>query len=228
MIATIKAEQLEAMGVLLDATQSLRTEVTVGVSGRHLHVCQEHVEILFGKGHSLTPIRGLSQPGQFACEEQVNLRSAKGEIQNVRVLGPVRPETQVELSLTDTFRLKLDVSVPVRMSGKTEGSPGLTLVGPAGEVELERGVIIAQRHIHMTPEDAAAFGLTDKQMVAVACGDARQVVFGNVVVRVSNEYSLDFHIDTDEANAAGVKTGDKGYLVRPTLSYQLPITNLLG
>ena len=228
MTATIKAEQLEAMGVLPGAAQSLRTEVSIGVSGRHMHMCQEHVEILFGKGHSLTPTRKLSQPGQFACEEQVDLRSAKGEIQRVRVLGPARPETQIELSLTDTFRLRLDVSVPVRMSGKTQGSPGLILVGPAGEVELDHGVIIAQRHIHMTPEDAAEFGLADKQVVAVACGDARQVVFGNVVVRVSNEYSLDFHIDTDEANAAGVKTGDKGYLVRPTLSYQLPIDSLLG
>jgi putative phosphotransacetylase len=187
-------------------------EVSVGVSGRHVHITQEHVEILFGAGHRLTPFRALSQPGQFACVECVTLKTEKGVIEGVRILGPARRETQVEVALTDVFRLKLE-AVPVRMSGKIAGSPGLTLIGPAGEVKLTEGVIISQRHLHMTPQDAEKFGLRDKDIVSVACGSYRQVIFGNVIVRVRDDFKLDFHIDTDEANAAGVKTGDKGYLL---------------
>ncbi len=188
-------------------------EVPIGVSGRHMHLTQEHVEKLFGPGHTLTATKALSQPGQFACEECVTLKSAKGSIESVRVLGPARTGTQIELSLTDTFRLKLDQTPPVRLSGKTAGSPGLTIVGPAGEVQLQEGVILSQRHLHMIPAEAEEYGFTDKQIVSIACSGPRQVVFGNVIIRVHPTYKLDFHIDTDEANAAGVRTGDKGYVL---------------
>jgi putative phosphotransacetylase len=194
-------------------------EVPIGVSGRHIHLAQEHVEKLFGPGHKLTSTKALSQPGQFACVECVTLKTAKGSIESVRILGPERPETQIELALTDSFRLKLDPAPPVRMSGKIAGSPGLTLVGPAGEVTISEGVIISQRHLHMIPEQAQEYGLEDKQMVAVACTGPRQVVFGNVIIRVHKTFKLDFHIDTDEANCAGVKTGDKAYVLA---DYDLP------
>lgn len=210
---TIKVELLRDLGVISGAAQTLKSEVPIGVSGRHIHVCQEHVDILFGKGYKLTPMRDLTQPGQYACQETLTLKSAKGEIANVRILGPVRPETQIELSLTDTFRLKLDMPVPVRMSGDVKGSPGVTLIGPTGEVTVESGVIISQRHIHMTPKFAQDFGYLDKQIVAVLCPGPRQIVFGNVIVRVRQDFDLDCHIDTDEANAAGVKNGDIGYIL---------------
>lgn len=210
---TIKVEWLRDFMALSDAGQILKTKVRIGVSGRHIHICQEHLDRLFGQGHRLTPLRELTQPGQFACQETVTLRSAKGELANVRILGPARPETQIELSLTDTFRLKLDIPVPVRMSGDIKGSPGVTMVGPAGEITIETGVIISQRHVHMTPQFAQEFGYVDKQIVAVLCPSPRQVVFGNVIVRVREDFDLDFHIDTDEANAAGVKSGDIGYIL---------------
>jgi putative phosphotransacetylase len=194
-------------------------EVPIGVSGRHMHLSQEHVEKLFGPGHVLTATKALSQPGQFACEECVSLKTAKGSIDSVRVLGPARPETQIELAVTDTFRLKLDQAPPVRLSGKIAGSPGLTLVGPAGEVTIQEGVIISQRHLHMTPAQAEESGFADKQIVAIVCSGSRQVVFANVIIRVHPSYKLDFHIDTDEANAAGAKTGDKGYILA---GFELP------
>lgn len=227
MIRTVKVEELERMGALPSAQRTLKTEVSIGVSGRHIHLSREHLEKLFGKGYKLTPTRDLSQPGQSACAERVTLRTEKGKIENIRVLGPTRGETQIELSLTDTYRLKLDAPVPVRLSGQTSETPGLIMVGPAGEVAIDRGVIIAQRHIHMTPQDAEEFGVVDKQVVAVACGTDRAVIFGNVVVRVHESFKLDFHIDTDEANAAGVKTGDKGWVLRPTLAYHVPVSDLL-
>jgi putative phosphotransacetylase len=194
-------------------------EVPIGVSGRHMHLAKDHVEKLFGPGHKLTATKALSQPGQFACDECVTLKTAKGCIDSVRVLGPERPETQIELSVTDTFRLKLDQAPPVRLSGKIAGSPGVTLVGPAGEVTINEGVIISQRHLHMTPDEAQKFGFQDKQLVAIASGGPRQVVFANVIIRVHETYRLDFHIDTDEANAAGVKTGDKAYIID---NFELP------
>jgi putative phosphotransacetylase len=213
MSDTVNVEWLRDLGALPSEAQTLRSEVRVGVSGRHIHVCQEHVDILFGKGYDLRPARDLTQPGQYACQETLVLRSVKGEIPNVRILGPVRPETQIELSLTDTFRLKLEMPVPVRMSGDIVGSPGVTLIGPSGEITVDRGVIISQRHVHMTPEFAREFGYYDKQIVAVLCPGARQVVFGNVIVRVRADFDLDFHIDTDEANAAGINSGAIGYIL---------------
>ena len=222
MIQTIKVEELERLGAVTGPERALKSAVPIGVSARHLHLTQEHVEKLFGQGHQLTTFRGLSQPGQFACAELVTLKTARGSIEGVRLLGPARPETQIELSLTDTFRLKLDEPVPVRMSGHIAGTPGLTLVGTAGEVTINEGVIINKRHIHMTPRDAEEYGCVDNQILSVLCGTERQMVFCNVVVRVREDFRLDFHIDTDEANAAGVKAGDIGYILRPSLAFQNP------
>ncbi len=174
----------------------------VETSARHIHLTTADIETLFGKGAELHNKKDLSQPGQFACEEKVELVGPKGSIK-VSVLGPARKATQVELSFTDARTLGLK-DVPVRESGDVAGTPGLHLVGPAGEVELAEGVIIAKRHIHMTPADAEAFGVTNGQIVSVKvdCGNGRATVFGDTVVRVSTSYALAMHIDTDECNAA--------------------------
>jgi len=184
--------------------------IPIGVSAHHVHLSQEDLEKLFGLGHELTPLAPLSQPGQFACEEQVSLIGPKGRIDRVRVLGPVRSQTQVEISRTEEFRL--GINAPVRMSGDLDGSPGLILEGPKGQVRLDQGVICAQRHIHMTPEDALRFGLRDHDVVSVRVEGDRLVIFGDVVIRVSPKYALEMHLDTDEANAAVISTGDVGYL----------------
>lgn len=187
--------------------------IPVGVSARHVHLSPEHVETLFGPGAALTPDRPLSQPGQFACRERVLIAGPKGAIAGVRVLGPARGATQVEISATDA--IALGVQPPVRESGRHHGSVGLTLIGPAGSVTITSGVILAQRHIHMTPEDAARFGVSDGEIVWVAATEGpRRTVFGDVLVRVSPNYQLEFHIDTDEANAAGLRTGDTVVLVK--------------
>ena len=179
----------------------MEKKVIVETSARHIHLSKEHVDILFGAGHALTNKKDLSQPGQFACEEKVELVGAKGSLK-VSVLGPERKSTQVELSYTDARTLGLK-SVPVRESGDIAGTPGLKLVGPCGEVTIEEGVIIAKRHIHMTPADAEAYGLSDKQVVSVKVDtNGRSLVFGDVVVRVNPTFALAMHIDTDEANAA--------------------------
>ncbi len=180
----------------------MEKKVIVETSARHIHLSAADVDTLFGEGHALTNKKDLSQPGQFACEEKVELVGPKGSLK-VSVLGPERKATQVELSYTDARTLGLK-AVPVRESGDTSGSPGLKLVGPAGEVELAEGVIIAKRHIHMTTADAEAFGLQDKQVVSVKIeNDSRSTIFGDVVVRVSDSFALAMHIDTDECNAAG-------------------------
>ena len=177
-------------------------EVLVEISARHVHVTKEDLETLFGKGYELTPKKDLSQPGQFACAEKVTVVGPKSELK-ASILGPVRPETQVELSLTDAR--SIGVTAPVRESGDIKGSGVCKLVGPAGEVELTEGVIAAKRHIHMTPEDAAKYGISDKQTVSVKIPtDGRALVFGDVIARVSDKYKLAMHIDTDEANAACV------------------------
>ena len=174
----------------------------VETSARHVHVTAEVLAALFGEGYQLTPKKDLSQPGQFACEERVDVVGPKRTITGVSILGPVRPETQVELSLTDAR--SIGVTAPVRESGDIAGSAGCKLVGPKGEVEITEGVIAAKRHIHMTPADADAYGVTDKQIVSVAVeSNVRNTVFGDVVVRVSEKYALAMHIDTDESNAAG-------------------------
>ena len=188
----------------------MANKVLVETSARHVHLTEEHIEILFGKGHTLTHKKDLSQPGQFACEERVTVVGPKKSIANVIVLGPARPASQVEVSLTDARTL--GVEAPVRESGDVAGSGACKLVGPAGEVELTEGVIAAKRHIHLTPADAEGFGVEDKQIVSVKVESAdRSLIFGDVVVRVSPKFAAAMHIDTDEANAmhaAGVVYGE--------------------
>ncbi len=181
-------------------------KVPVGISSRHVHLSEEHIDILFGEGHKLTPIKDLSQPGQFACEETVTLIGPKGAIEKVRILGPARKATQVELSATDSF--KLGVKPPVRDSGDLNGSPGLELVGPAGRLQLREGAIIAARHIHMPPEHAKKYGLKDGDNVIVHVKGFRAGILEKVLVRVSSSYALDMHVDTDEGNAFGLRNGD--------------------
>lgn len=171
----------------------------VETSARHVHLTKEAVETLFGAGHELTNKKDLSQPGQFACEEKVTVVGPKGSLK-ASVLGPTRPENQVELSLTDARAI--GVTVPVRESGDIKGSGACRLEGPCGVIELSEGVIAAKRHIHMTKADAAALGVVDKEIVGVKLETPRALVFGDVVVRVSDSYALAMHIDTDESNAA--------------------------
>lgn len=178
----------------------------IGVSNRHVHLSQADLELLFGNGHSLHCQKDLSQPGQCAAAETVILAGPRGCIEQVRVLGPVRKQTQVEISISDTF--KLGISAPVRESGNLEGSSKATIIGPKGSITINEGVIIAKRHIHMHPLDADCYGVHDGQIVQVKAGGERGVVFDNVVVRVSDKFSLEFHIDTDEANGAGIKNGE--------------------
>ena len=179
----------------------------IETSARHVHVTREVLDILFGKGYELTEKKALSQPGQFASNERVTVVGPKKELANVSILGPIRPQTQVELSATDARSVGLGIAI--RESGDIAGTPGCKLIGPAGEVEISEGVIVAKRHIHMTPADAEKFGVKDKDIVSVrAESDERSVIFGDVVVRVSPKFALAMHIDTDESNAAfGVTEG---------------------
>lgn len=183
-------------------------KVTVGLSNKHIHLSKEHIDILFGEGHVLTPIKDLSQPGQYACDEKVDLVGPKNTIKGVRILGPARKETQVEISISDGMTLGIK-NLCIRDSGKTEGTPGVKIVGPKGEVELSKGVIVASRHIHMHTTDAQKYGLKDKDIVSVKVGGLRGLIFDNVLIRVNDEYALDMHIDVEEGNAAGLKNGDE-------------------
>ena len=186
--------------------------VIVEISARHLHLSQEHLDILFGAGHQLTSKKALSQPGQFACEEKVEVVGPKGSLK-MSVLGPVRPATQVEISLTDAR--SIGVKAPIRESGVVEGSGACKLVGPAGEVTLEKGVIAAKRHIHMTPADAAQCDVKDKDVVSVKIEtEGRSLIFGDVVCRVNENFALAMHIDTDESNAACAAPGTMGEIVK--------------
>ncbi len=190
----------------------MKKEVLVETSARHVHVSQADLETLFGAGYELTHKKDLSQPGQFACEERVQVIGAKGSFPKVSILGPVRPETQVELSASDAR--SIGVVAPCRESGDLEGSGSCKIVGPAGEIDIEKGVIVAKRHIHATPEDAEKFGIADKQIVSVKVeSDGRSLVFGDVIVRVSPKYALAMHIDTDESNAAFATPGLMGEII---------------
>ena len=182
-------------------------KILVETSARHAHVTKEDLEILFGKGASLTHKKDLSQPGQFACEERITVVGPKGEMPGVSILGPERPATQVELSLTDAR--KLGITAPIRESGDVKDSGACKLVGPCGEVELKEGVIIAKRHIHMTPEDAAVYNVSDKEIVSVKIDSPeRSLILGDVVVRVSPKFALAMHIDTDDSNAVACARGE--------------------
>ena len=180
-------------------------KVPVGVSNKHLHLSQADLETLFGAGYELTFKKKLGQPGQFAAEEQVMVVGPKGQAK-MRVLGPVRPETQVEIAMTDSRTL--GIPGVVRESGKLEGTPGCKLIGPKGEVEIAKGVIVALRHVHLNPEQAAAAGVVDKEFVKVRVGGERGLVFENVLVRAGSTHEAEFHIDTDEANASELMDGE--------------------
>lgn len=195
----------ESRGIGVEPSREGGLLVPVGISARHVHLSLAHVETLFGTGHQLRPVREL-QPGQFAAQETVTLVGPGGVFQSIRVLGPARSATQVEIARSDAFHLGVDP--PVRDSGNLEGTPGLTLVGPRGAVYLDRGVICAKRHVHMPPFEGPDLGLENGALVRVrTCGE-RGLIFGEVLVRVHPSYRLELHLDTDEANAAGVKNGD--------------------
>jgi acetate kinase len=182
----------------------------VEISAHHIHLTQEHVEALFGKGHQLTKHADLSQPGQYACKEQLTIVGPKGRIERVRILGPARKYTQVEIAMTEQF--KLGIHPPIRESGDIEDSAGCILESPNGSVQIDRGVICALRHVHMSPEDALRYGVRDKSFVRVRIHGDRELVFGDVLVRVNPSFKLAMHLDTDEGNAASVKTGAQGYI----------------
>lgn len=173
--------------------------VPVGISNRHIHLTQEHIEALFGAGHELEPKKDLKQPGQYAAEEVVTLVGPKGMMEGVRVLGPARKKTQIEISQTDAF--KLGVKPPVRDSGHLDGTPGIEIIGPVGRVSITEGVILAARHIHMYTTDGQAFGLKDGDRVKVIVPGERGLVFDNVLIRCGETHALEMHVDTDEANA---------------------------
>ena len=201
-------------------------KIPVAVSARHVHLTRETVDVLFGKGYELTPYKPLSQPGQFATNETVTLVGKKNSIENVRILGPLRSKDQVEISKTDEFFLGIDA--PVRESGKTEGSPGITLIGKDdATITIPEGVIVAWRHIHMHPDDAEKFGVNDKDIVSVDIDDEeRPLTFKNVLIRVSDKYKLEMHIDTDEGNAAEIKTGENGTLMTTQKQANLLLKNV--
>jgi acetate kinase len=195
----------------VEETRMLRSKpVPISVSAHHVHLSQYDFERLFGQGKTMTPRSDLSQPNQFACQETVNLIGPKGRVNRVRILGPSRKESQVEISRTEEFQLGIDA--PVRESGDLAGTPGITVEGETGRIELEKGVICAKRHIHMPPEDALAFGLRNRDVVRVGIRGERELIFGDVVIRIDPNFRLDMHIDTDEANAAEISVGATGFI----------------
>lgn len=198
-----RAVQLAAAETIFRKTG--RIFVTVASSARHVHLCRADVERLFGAGYQLQRFKELSQPGQFACKEQVTVVGPRGRLEKVRVLGPERKATQVEVSVTDTFAL--GIKAPVRMSGKTQGTPGCKLIGPAGEIEVPEGVIVAARHLHLSAAQAALFGLQDGQAVRLRAEGERATILENVIVRAGDGHDMEVHIDTDEANAIALSCG---------------------
>jgi len=187
-------------------------KLPIALSNRHVHLSKEDIETLFGEGYELTKMKDLSQPGQYAAEEKIDVVGPKGTLKGVRVLGPARKQSQIEISFTDSFLL--GVKPPVRDSGALAGSPGAKLVGPKGEVEISEGIIAAARHIHMHTSDAQEFGVEDKERVKVRLDGERGLVFENVLVRVHETYALEMHVDVDEGNAAGARNGDLVELIK--------------
>lgn len=186
--------------------------IVIGISNRHIHLTKEDVQALFGEGYELKKMKDLKQPGEFAAEETVTITGPKGSIHNVRILGPVRKKTQVEISIADGFAL--GIKPPVRESGNVEGAPGIVITGPNGSIKKEDGVIAAQRHIHMPPAYAEKHGIKDGDRVCVKTQGIRQLVFGNVLARVSDKLVLEMHIDVDEANSCGISNGEKVRIVQ--------------
>lgn len=187
-------------------------KIPIEVSARHLHLCQDDMDKLFGKNHELEIKKNISQPGQFAAAETLTIESSGKKIEDVRIVGPIRKHSQVEISLTDAYHL--DVFPPIRLSGDIEGTPGITLVGPKGKINLQNGLIVAKRHLHISPQDAQKLHLKHKDSISIKTTGERSVVFNQVIVRSKEgEDELSFQLDTDEANAAGVKNGDVGEIV---------------
>lgn len=182
-------------------------EIPVGISNRHLHLSQADMDILFGEGYQMTRIKDLSQPGQYACKETVTICGPNGAIEKVRILGPVRSKTQVEILAGDCF--KLGIVAPSRLSGELQATPGVTIVGPKGSVRTAEGLIVAQRHIHMTPQDAQRFGVCDGQIVSIQMEGPRGGIYSNVAVRANDASALECHVDTEEANAMSLNSLSK-------------------
>lgn len=197
-----------AVALAIKNTQTDNNGIPVGISNRHIHLTREHVETLFGKGYQLQPLKELSQPGQYACKETLTIIGPSlRPIEKVRVLGPERSASQVEISRTDSYLLK--VKPPVRESGDIKGSAPIIIIGPCGIVELKEGCIIANRHIHMSEEDGKHFGVKDGDYVTIDANGERRTRFFDVQVRVSKNFRLEMHLDTDDANAAALKNGDR-------------------
>ena len=199
---------------VLKELQKKTDDIPVGISVRHIHLTRSDVDWLFGRNYQLTPKKALSQPGQYACEECLDVIGPKGELKKVRILGPERSSAQVELSQTDLRTIGL--TAPVRSSGDLDGTPGVRLRGPNGEITLSKGVIIADRHIHMTPEDALRFGVKDGDIVSVEVGGIKPGIMGNVLIRVSETSALDMHIDTDDGNAFMLSQGQRLRILKQT------------
>jgi acetate kinase len=230
-ILAIKTD--EQLAIALEAQKIIQEKnkvncipkIPIAISARHVHLTRETVDILFGKDYELTPFKPLSQPGQFAANETVTLVGPRNKIEKVRILGPLRSKDQVEISKTDEFFLGIDA--PVRESGNVAGSPGIILDGKAGTTTIKEGVIVAWRHIHMHPNDAAVFGVQDQDVVSVDVEDKeRPLTFKNVIIRVSDKFKLEMHIDTDEGNAAEIKSGEEGILMSTEKAVSLNMKNV--
>lgn len=193
---------LEAVEHVQPKQEGAQQGVPVGISNRHIHLSQKDVDALFGSGYQLTPMKDLAQPGQYACKETVTICGPKGAIEKVRVLGPVRSNTQIEILAGDGY--KLGVKAPAKLSGDLEGTPGLTVVGPKGSIQTLNGLIVAQRHIHMAPQDALQYGVKDGDIVKIEVSGPRGGIYNNVAIRVTASSALECHIDTEEANAMNV------------------------
>ncbi|SHJ24019.1 Propanediol utilization protein [Clostridium cavendishii DSM 21758] len=187
-------------------------EIPVGVSNRHVHLSQKDLNVLFGEGYNITKFKDLSQPGQYACKETITICGPKGAIEKVRILGPIRSKTQVEVLTGDCF--KLGIAPHTRLSGNLCNTPGITLIGPKGSVQIEEGVMVAQRHIHMSTEDAIKFGVTDGQVVSIQFGDIRGGIYNNVAIRANDTSVLECHIDTEEANAMNINGKSKIKIIK--------------
>ena len=205
-------KRLVTLSVLKKYAADSHYFIPAAVSNRHIHLSQDVLDILFGKGYELKISKPLSQPGQYACEEKLTLLGSKGKIEGIRILGPVRPETQVEISITDSFLL--GIKPAIRMSGDLKDTPGGKLIGPQGEYLLPGGIIVSKCHLHASKEQASWYGLKDGDMICVRKKGARTVIFEDVLVRAGDKHSLELHIDTDEANAAVIGNGDLLDLIR--------------
>lgn len=200
-------------GIIKEVLEEIISDdVVIGVSNRHIHLSQKGLEILFGKDYKLSKMKDMKQPGQFATNEKVDIIGPKGKFTGVRIIGPVRKETQVEISITDSF--KLGLTPPIRQSGDLEGTPGIKIVGPKGELEIPRGVIVAGRHIHMPKYIADIRGYKNGEIVKVETYGERKIIMCNVVLRVGDKMAKEMHIDVDEANAAGLKNNDYVKIIR--------------